>query len=484
MEGMLYLLLGFIAGVLLGGLGVLLWSHRRAAAAHDGQAALKARIDLLEADAASRTAERDQLRADLGTTNERREAAERDLATLKEQLRSREQQFEEQRTLLAEAEVKLKDTFRAVGSEALAANQKQFLELAQQAFGKLMTEAKGDVEKRQQAIDHLVKPIRELLEKQSTHLQQLEKARAADKSGLEEQFRQIAASHEKLGQETGRLVSALRRPEQRGRWGEMQLRNVVELAGMTKYCDFEEQATQRSGDGQQQRPDMVVRLPGGGSIVVDAKVALDAYLNAIQPDADRATELQRHVRQVEQHIKTLAQKKYWDQFERAPNLVVMFMPLESALLAALEEKPDLHADAMHQQVLLATPTLLVALLRAVAYGWRQEDVAANAREIARAGDELYSRLSTFADHFEKVGRGLRTAGGSYNAAIGSLERNLLPGARKLRELHATTKDEVTSPEPIDFEPRPVTAVELTHSEASRARSIGPDSVGAMDEADD
>lgn len=379
-------------------------------------------------------------------------------AGLAEKLHFREEQFAEQKILLDEAEKRLRDTFQSVGAEALRANNAQFLELAKQAFEGLLTRAEGEGERRQLAIDGLVKPLQEVLAKQAEAVQELERRRVAAYRGLEEQIKGIAAAHEKLGAETGRLVAALRRPEQRGRWGELQLRNAVELAGMTAHCDFREQVSVQ-GDERRLRPDMVVNLPGGGSIVVDSKIALDAYLDALQPDADREASLARHAALVEQHVRQLAAKEYWRQFERTPRLAVMFMPIESALTAALERKPDLHADAMQSHVLIATPTLLVALLRAVAFGWQQEDVARNARDISVAGRELHERVAIFVRHLERVGDALRRGSTAYNEAVGSLEQRVLVSARKLRELHATTDPEITAPAPVEVETRAVTAPE-------------------------
>ncbi len=381
-------------------------------------------------------------------------------ARLREQLRAREQQLSEQKQILDDAKKQLGDTFAALGAKALRANNQQFLELAKQTFEKVLVEARGDVDKRQQAIDSLVKPMKELLERQQGALGELEKKREVAYKGLEEQIKAIAASHERLNSETAKLVTALRRPEQRGRWGELQLRNAVELAGMSAHCDFREQPVVTAEEGGLLRPDMVVFLPGGGQVVVDSKVALDAYLDALEPEADRAVLARRHAEQVEHHYKQLSSKRYWDQFERTPKFVVMFMPLESALVAALEVKPDLHTDAMEHHVLIATPTLLVALLRAVAYGWQQEDVARNAREIASVGKQLYDRLSTFVRHFEKVGGALQRGSEAYNRAVGSLERMVLPSARKLRELHATTDAEIEAPRKMEIDAREVVAEEL------------------------
>jgi DNA recombination protein RmuC len=356
----------------------------------------------------------------------------------------------------AQDEQRQQAVFKALGADVLKANSEQLNELATARLKTVLAEAKGDAEQRKQAIEGLVGPVRELLERHALAVTEIEKKREVAYRGLEEQIKAIAASHRQLGEETNRLVAALRRPEQRGRWGELQLRNVVELAGMTPHCDFVEQP-QTEDPETQDRPDMIVNLPGGGVIVVDAKVALDAYLDTISADGDRSAALARHAEQVAGHFRKLAGKRYWDQFERAPRLVVMFMPIESALTAALELKPDLHAEAMRRQVLIATPTLLVALLRAVAYGWQQEDLAANARRIAKVGSDLYERLTKFVQHLAIVGKALNKAGGAYDDAVGSLEKRVIPSARELRELHATTKGPVETPPTIRIETRGVRA---------------------------
>jgi DNA recombination protein RmuC len=452
----------WLAGLIGAGVGacvVALWFVTRRAAMHAELANARARGQMLDEQLARRGDEIATLRQEIGDTHRLRETAEQKAAVVAEQLTNKQKQFDEQQRLLADAEKRLADTFISIGAKALASNNEQFIALAKKTFEGLMTEAKGDVEKKQQAIDALVKPIRELLEKHSTAVTDIEKKREVAYKGLEEQIKSIAASHADLRNETGRLVTALRRPEQRGRWGEMQLRNVVELAGMTAHCDFIEQA-QTDDASSRDRPDMIVRLPGGGVIVVDSKVALEAYLDAIGHGADRQMHLGRHADHVQKHCDGLASKRYWAQFERTPRLVVMFMPLESALVAALEVRPDLHAHAMQQHVLIATPTLLVALLRAIAYGWQQEDVAANARDIADIGRELYERIGKFVESYEKVGRSLSSAAAAYNASIGTLESRVLASTRKLKEKHSTTDGEIEPPPPIEIELRPVTSSEL------------------------
>ncbi|MEM7228483.1 MAG: DNA recombination protein RmuC [Planctomycetota bacterium] len=440
-------------------------AESRASAADD-------RATQVQADLTSQLDQRQEEISDLRT---RREQAEIRAAELQERLHAQTQRFDSQQKLLDEREARFKDAFKAIGAEALQANTAQFLELANKRFETLLAQSKGDIDKKQQAIDSIVKPIRELLDKQQFTLTEIEKKREVAYRGVEEQIKHIAASHEKLNSETTKLVTALRRPEQRGRWGELQLRNAVELAGMTPHCDFVEQAHTTSADGSAQRPDMIVRLPGDGVIVVDAKVALAAYLDALQPDADRAAAMQRHADHVQKHVRDLTRKQYWNQFERTPKVVVMFVPLESAFSAALEIYPDLHTDAMKNNVLIATPTLFVALLRAIAFGWQQEDVAANAREISTVGRELYDRLATFTGHLTNVGKSLAKSVEHYNKSVGSLERSVLPSSRKLRALHVTTDDATTAPELIDTEARAVTAAELkplpADDETDQAREL-------------
>ncbi|TVQ52784.1 MAG: DNA recombination protein RmuC [Phycisphaerales bacterium] len=433
--------LGGLIGFFLGGaiVGLVLWLRTQSQ-----QASLKQRAASLDEQCARLNEELREARQNAKEADERRHASDVERARLEQQLQGREAQFEEQKKLLEEAEKKLLAVFEATGAKLLQHNTDRFMKQAEKSF------------------DEKSKPIRELLEAQKKAVEEIEKKRETAYVRLDEQIKHIAQSHERLNTETNRLVTALRRPEQRGRWGELQLENVVQLAGMTEHCDFHTQA-QTDDASTRDRPDMVVNLPGGGVIVVDAKVSLDAYLNAIQPDADREQELTRHARQVETHVRQLASKAYWNQFDRTPRLVVLFMPLESALHAALEIKPDLHAEAMKQNVLIATPTLLVATLRAIAYGWQQEAIAENARDIAAVGHELYDRLAKFTEHFERVGRGLNGATDSYNKAIGSLESRVLVSARRLRELHATTAKEIQSPPPLEIEVRDVTAPDLQRS---------------------
>lgn len=309
--------------------------------------------------------------------------------------------------------------------------------------------AAADLEKRQQAVEHMVEPIAESLGVIGSRLEQLEVSRREAYAGLSQQVRSLYESQELLRDQTGNLVTALRNPQARGRWGEMQLRRVVEMAGMLPHCDFEEQSTVTTDDGRI-RPDVVVHLPGSKTVVVDAKVALDAYLAAVEEsdDVQCKAKLVQHARQVRSHVDKLAAKSYWTQFSEAPDFVVLFVPGDSLLGAALEHDPGLMEHAVANKVLLATPVTLIALLRAVAYGWQQEALADNARQIADVGREMQDRVLTFVKHFGRVGRSLDRAVEAYNDAAGSLEHRVLVQTRRFTEL-GVNETEISAPAPID-----------------------------------
>ena len=331
-------------------------------------------------------------------------------------------QLEEQKKHAIDMQERMNETFAKISQETVNQNSKNFLQLAETKFA----------------------PFKELLNKTQQSVQDLESKRVKAYAELEGATKQII-------EETTKLETALRRPDHRGRWGEVGLRNVVEFAGMTDQCDFDEQVV-TSGE-QSLRPDMVINMPGGGHLVVDSKLPLEHYLNALEDPKEAAAHFDKHAKALETHVNALASKAYWEKFDKAPTFVVMFVNVESALVAALERSPELHNKALAKKVLLTSPATLVALLQAAAFGWRQDSMAKNAEEIAKAGQELYDRLAKFQIHLAKVGSRLHQATESYNSAVGSFTTRLEPGAKRLGELHSTGGKELPVTEPVDIEPR-------------------------------
>lgn len=358
--------------------------------------------------------------------------------------------------MLQKTQAQLANTFNQLSNEALTRNNNSFLKLAEENLKRFQSEAKSDLSTREKAIEQLVKPINEALQQTSKQIHEIEKERKESYGSLRSTIDQMTKSQQQLQLETQNLVQALRRPEVRGQWGEMTLRRLAELSGMVAHCDFFEQ-THTSTETGSIRPDMIVKLPEKRDIIVDAKTPLDAYLSAIQAkdDSTRQKELKRHAQVIRSRVKELARKNYWAEYSNSPEFVVLFIPGEQFLAAALEVDPALLEDSMSQNIILATPTNFIALLRAVSYGWKQQALAENAENIRELGETLYKRLSTFGNHLSKLGNSLGSTVNHFNSAVGSLERQVLPGARKFTEMGISSKHEITDLPPIEPQPRPV-----------------------------
>jgi DNA recombination protein RmuC len=452
-----------------------------------------AEIENLKRNVSELEADRQDADADLLEEAERRAAAEqlaarvpqleaavdeaRRLAQAKEndggELRARnarlQSELEAERAMLAEklgllnrAQEQLANAFRALSAQALQANNQAFLDLAAQTLGRFQQGAQGDLDKRQQAIHELVGPVKASLEKLDGRILEIEKAREGAYQALTSQVRSLVEGQGDLRRETANLVKALRQPAARGRWGELQLRRVVEMAGMIEHCDFVEQASVDGPDGRL-RPDLLVRLPGGRTIVVDAKTPLSAYLEAVETDDDnlRGQRLIEHARQVREHMTRLGRKAYQEQFDTTPELVVLFLPGEMFFSAALQQDAELIEFGVGEKVIPATPTTLIAMLRAIAYGWKQEALARNAQEISELGRELHERIAVMATHWGRVGKNLGDAVGAYNKAVASLESRVLISARRFRDLKAVPDGrEIAAAEQVEALPRVLQLAEL------------------------
>lgn len=437
-------LIDFGAGLFLGGLMTGLWITGR----------LRSQAQRAEAtvDELRRQLDRERealvsVREACAETQQARVAAETRMEDTARQLR-------EQKTLIDHTRQELMGSFQALSGEALKQNSEAFLKLAAVSFETLQVKADSDLVQRQQAIDALVRPLQESLQRYDQQLRLLEQSRQSAYGGLDQHLRSLAESQQRLQQETGNLVKALRAPTVRGQWGELTLKRVAELAGMVDHCDFAEQPSVTGEDGRF-RPDMIVQLPGGRHIIVDAKTVLSAYLDAheAQNEAQQAEALRRHAAQVKCRMDELSLKAYWTQFDRAPEFVVLFLPGEQFLGAALDQNPRLIEEGFANGVVLATPATLMALLRAVAYGWRQERMTAHAEEAGRLGKELYERMAIMAEHMNDVGQALGKSVSAYNRAVGSLETRILPAARRFKELGISSDRDLPLLEPTEVVPR-------------------------------
>ncbi len=444
--------LGALVGSLFGALLAGFWVAARVRATWQGQL-LTTGERAQRAESLAEELRRQSLQDRLDLDQVRQNLAEAAQARAVAETRAAEAalHLNEQKTLLGQARLELAETFQALSGEALKQNNEAFLNLARSSFETLQAEAKGDLAQRQQAIDSLVKPLQDSLHRYDDQLRQLEQSRQAAYGGLDQHLKLLAESQQKLQSETGNLVKALRAPAVRGQWGEITLKRVAELSGMVAHCDFFEQES-ITVDGSRLRPDMVVQLPGGRQIIVDAKTVLAGYLDAHEAATEelRLEGMRRHAAQVRSRMDELSLKAYWNQFAQAPEFVVLFLPGEQFLGAALEHDPRLIEDGFLRSVVLATPTTLMALLRAVAYGWRQEKMTEHAEEAGRLGKDLYERMAVLTEHLNDVGQALGKSVLAYNKAVGSLETRILPAARRFKELGVSSEKELPLLDPIEF----------------------------------
>lgn len=427
------------------------WAKSRAARAQaealGRSRAAEARVEELRRQIEALDADLDSLRGELSRADAARSTAEA-------RLEGATKSVAEQRALLDEAKVRFADAFRSLAADALAHNSKGFLVLAEEKFKALSQSAQTDLESRRSAVAELIAPLSAALSEYQKEARGLEEKRLREIGTVGEQLRALAVSQGQLQNETSRLVNALKSPQVRGRWGEIALRKTAELAGMTRYCDFVEQESVDTDQGRL-RPDLVVKLPAGREVVVDSKVPLGGFMDALEADSEdgRAQAMQKHAAQMRQHISRLSSKEYWNQFPTAPEFVVMFIPNDSFLAAAAEQDPGLVESALAQNVVIATPTTFIALLRAVAFGWRQEVMTENAQRISALGQELADRMATVSAHLSDLGRAMTRSVEAYNAAVGSFENRLFASARKFRELGVEGKKEISEPALVDYTPR-------------------------------
>ena len=486
MESGLFAILGLVIGLLVGGLLTWLVVRLRsadsvsrlqqeassAASLRDERDSIRDQRDEATRELAAARARLESISA-LNSTNvealEQSRAAVQQagesVASLQQQLREATRRLEEQ----GDIEKTLTDQFKVLATEVIDTNSEKFLSAADEKVGNLVLQAKKDFDLSKDAVGNIVKPL-------SEELKRIETARTDSQGSLRQQLESLANSNKALELETRNLTTALKRPEVRGSWGEIQLRRVAELAGMTNYCDYEEQVSIQSGDGSTDRPDMVVRMPSNRTIVVDAKTPMDAYLRSIESDNDeeRESQLARHADQVKARATSLSRKAYWDALDRSPEFVVMFLPGEFLLQPALERDPELFDRSMQQRVIIATPNTLMALLKTVEMGWKEAQLAEHALEVQRIGQELHDRLAVYAGHIAKVGGSLRSAVSSYNSAVGSFDSRVAVSARRFRELGVPTTDEIPELDQLDVDIREITARHLPDAQLALTESSTDD----------
>ena len=486
MESGLFAIVGLVIGLLVGGLLAWLVVRLRsadsisrlereaslAATLRDERDSLRDQRDEANRELAAARANLESISA-LNATNaealEKSRAAVQhageSVASLQQQLHEANRRLEEQ----GDIEKTLTDQFKVLATEVIDSNNEKFLSVADEKVGNLVQQARKEFSLSKEAVSDLVKPL-------SDELKRIETARTDSQGSLRQQLETLANNNKALEQETRNLTTALKRPEVRGSWGEVQLRRVAELAGMTNYCDYEEQVSIQSGDGSTDRPDMVVRMPSNRTIVVDAKTPMDAYLRSIESDSDdeRETQLARHADQVKARATSLSRKAYWDALDRSPEFVVMFLPGEFLLQPALERDPDLFDRSMQQRVIIATPNTLMALLKTVEMGWKEAQLAEHAVEVQKIGQELHDRLAVFAGHVAKIGSSLRGAVRSYNSAVGSFDSRVAVSARRFKELGVPTTEELEELDQIDIDVRQISARQFNDEQLALTTGVTED----------
>jgi DNA recombination protein RmuC len=454
MEQIVYIILGIIIG------GLVAWFVATARCQRK-TAELEKRLSSAEAIVEDRGRQIQQKGTEINQLQIKLEAERDTKVEALTRLESAQKSFEEQKALIEAMKTEMTDTFNALSSAALKSSSEDFLRLASEHLGKVVTDTKGKLGEHKVAMEGMIKPLYETLKRYEEQIRTIEESRHKAYGSLEEQLRALASTHEHLQRETSNLVSALRKPQVRGRWGEMQLRRVAELSGMSMHCDFTEQQSMDTEKGRI-RPDMIVHLPMEREIVVDSKVSLEAYLDALSASTEdeRKAKMDKHAQQVRTHMNKLASKEYWSQFKQSPEFVVLFIAGESFLSSALEIDNTLIEDGIQRRVIIATPTTFIALLRAIAYGWRQEQITKNAQEISELGRQLYERMNTLVQHLDSIGSNLEKAIGAYNKAVGSMESRILPSVRRFKELGVTGADEIPIIEQIDQIPRNLSILEF------------------------